>query len=449
MKSTALFVVALFALTVGLIRPLAAQISNQACTNNNQWIPYLPGQDTIELGNLGDSVHHACVHPGEYMLLKVCAGSNYTIHTCVGTRTFTDTRLTLYRDGDPPYVGNRALTWNDDACGSGGFRYQSVITWTATFNGAVQIVLDMNDFFNGLTGCFHDTTVCVGLSVIQNTSCFICRSPSELWTDRITPSSARLNWNRFVGAVNGYHLRGKNINSASWVSIHIPDDSITQKSVYGLNEGATYVWQIRSLCNPDPSQWSTLDTFTTGCYPPDSTWTSAITANAATLNWKANAGAAGYRIHGRVAGGNRISQTIVGQFNTSKSFPLQPGVTYEWYVRTLCSQTLASPPSDTLQFTTPNGLKRGDASLPFAKNNRQNPFEVMDDGNHLLLRWAEPLAASVEVRIYDIAGKTVRTISSQTVMKREIAINREGLGSGYYIVEAKGAEVWRGKVFLP
>ncbi|MFT4982276.1 MAG: hypothetical protein ACI9UR_002146, partial [Bacteroidia bacterium] len=72
-----------------------------------------------------------CLSGGEYVTIDVTAGSNYTFTTC-GDVTF-DTQLTLYDD-----VGG-FLDYNDDALGCG---LQSTITWTATYTGTVNLLLD-------------------------------------------------------------------------------------------------------------------------------------------------------------------------------------------------------------------------------------------------------------------------------------------------------------------
>lgn len=108
---------------------LLAGLSNlvgwsQCAFNNTFYIdatpPACPG--TMNIG---------CMLPGEYVTVSVVAGNDYTFTTCGGT-LFTDTELTLYNA-----AGTTVLGYNDDDCGT-----QSTITWTATYTGVVNLLLD-------------------------------------------------------------------------------------------------------------------------------------------------------------------------------------------------------------------------------------------------------------------------------------------------------------------
>jgi hypothetical protein len=70
-----------------------------------------------------------CVQGGQYALVNVVAGNQYTFSTC-GT-TF-DTQITLYNN-----TGGASLGYNDDFCG-----LQSTVSWTATFTGQIRVLVD-------------------------------------------------------------------------------------------------------------------------------------------------------------------------------------------------------------------------------------------------------------------------------------------------------------------
>ncbi len=99
----------------------ATAYSNAQCPFlGNPWITYTPactgGQETAT----------TCAWAGEYITINVIAGNTYTFETCGATY---DTELTLFTNNGATYIAE-----NDDACG-----LQSVITWTATFTGTVQL----------------------------------------------------------------------------------------------------------------------------------------------------------------------------------------------------------------------------------------------------------------------------------------------------------------------
>lgn len=91
------------------------------------------------------TVSSACVWGGEYVTVNVQAGNLYTFSTC-GSAAF-DSEITLYNA-----TGTLVLGYSDDACG-----LQSSVTWTATYTGQVQVLLD-------LYGCLSQQS-CMNLSV--------------------------------------------------------------------------------------------------------------------------------------------------------------------------------------------------------------------------------------------------------------------------------------------
>jgi hypothetical protein len=114
------------------------------CTNNNTAIaggaitPPCPGTMTV-----------ACVNSGEYALVNVAAGRIYEFSTCGATY---NTEITLFNN-----AGGGSIGYNNDACGE-----QSLITWTATFNGQVRVLVDRYVAF--WWHCNHNGG-CVALSI--------------------------------------------------------------------------------------------------------------------------------------------------------------------------------------------------------------------------------------------------------------------------------------------
>ncbi|MBI2968660.1 MAG: PKD domain-containing protein [Bacteroidetes bacterium] len=101
----------------------------------------------------------ACVFGGEYITVNVVAGNTYTFSTC-GVAGF-DTQLTLYQSG-----GGGSLAYSDDACG-----LQSSITWTATFTGSVDVLLDQYNCSNNATCQPIDIQCSAGGSPITASDC--------------------------------------------------------------------------------------------------------------------------------------------------------------------------------------------------------------------------------------------------------------------------------------
>ncbi len=156
----------LLCLIVGIVGLflLPSQAIAQPCDNNNTLVtfPY----DTNRL-NVGDSITVPCIFPGEYLLLEFCQGASYTMTTCGGTTL--DTKITVYRDGFPPYLAANSIAFNDDACGS----FQSQVNFTSFFDGFAQVVLDHIDYFVPPFPdiCAHSSTTCATMILTQNTPC--------------------------------------------------------------------------------------------------------------------------------------------------------------------------------------------------------------------------------------------------------------------------------------
>ncbi len=106
----------------------------------------------------------SCINGGQYVTVNVVAGNTYTFTTC-GNTAF-DTQITVLNAATAAVVG-----YNDDDCG-----VQSTVTWTATFTGTVDVLIDEFSCSNsGLctdlqvtstppvqngTGCNTNTTIC-------------------------------------------------------------------------------------------------------------------------------------------------------------------------------------------------------------------------------------------------------------------------------------------------
>ena len=153
--------------------------------------------------------------------------------------------------------------------------------------------------------------------------CFICEPVQNTWTDKVTINTARLLWNP---APQGHHyeIRGRASGNSNWVILPIFTGQPNFKNVAGLSNNITYEWQIKAYCNAADSvgsAWSSLISFTTGCYAPDSMWVAPVTANGARLNWMNVVGSTGYQIRGHRLGTTGFVTITIGPARTFTSFP--------------------------------------------------------------------------------------------------------------------------------
>ncbi|MCB0854812.1 MAG: fibronectin type III domain-containing protein, partial [Bacteroidetes bacterium] len=132
----------------------------------------------------------------------------------------------------------------------------------------------------------------------------------------------------------------------------------------GLSAGNNYEWQVRSVCSGSNSAWSNGVFFTTlpsgpaPCNIPSGLSTSQLSQTSAQLNWNNVSGAISYDIQYREQG----SATWIGPFNTGNNTysltSLTPNTSYEWQVKTICTDT-TSDWSSTQIFTTPDNSGSG------------------------------------------------------------------------------------------
>ncbi len=267
----------------------------------------------------------------------------------------SDGNITLnIAEGNPPY----SFTW------SHGDSVQSLQSIAA---GAYAVTID------DVGGCIRNFNFNVEAE---------CDLAPTAWSNDLTINTAWLNWTKVAG-VNHYKIRGRVLGGSNWVNLNNASATDTTRKVLGLNQGASYEWQIQAACNGTEtivSDWSNIDTFRTGCYAPDSLWTWPITASSARLNWTPVAGIETYEIKGRVAGSSNWVTLQENQGTFKKDvFGLNNNTTYEWGMRTYCDvgQINFSQLTAPIQFTTGSFARtKGVPEISLTPNPNSGHFEM-------------------------------------------------------------------------
>ncbi|MEO6131720.1 MAG: fibronectin type III domain-containing protein, partial [Saprospiraceae bacterium] len=235
---------------------------------------------------------------------------------------------------------------------------------------------------------------------------YSCSTPTWPITTNVTQSTATFSWDPVPGAVS-YSVQTR-LPGGTWYNAPGNPFYSTTVTIGGFTPGTTYEWRVRTCCGGGQySNWTYPVTFTTlngtYCNTPAWLYTTNITQNSATLDWETVSGATSYSVQWRNPGGawNNLSG---GPFYSSwASFNgLTPATTYEWRVRSNCTNGGYSEWSYIVSFTT-LGYSCYTPTWPITTNVTQNSASFS---------WDQVSGAqgyTVQVRLlngtwYDISG---------------------------------------------
>jgi len=161
-----------------------------------------------------------------------------------------------------------------------------------------------------------------------------------------------------------------------------------------------------------------------GCLMPTDIYADNIATTKATIHWTAAPDLELNQVWYRTtAGGPWIKKTSLTDFKTIKA--LTPGTTYEYKVRTKCTDGEFSEFSPIESFTTlplKTGEMENDLSIEVYPNPASDLLYVeLDRGDH-----------DIELKILDMAGKQIKSISTNN--SELIEINIAELSSGIYLL---------------
>lgn len=103
-----------------------------------------------------------------------------------------------------------------------------------------------------LTQCYN---LLVGTTIVS-----YCVPPGGLSTTSIGGTTATFNWT-VVGGALSYQVQYRSIGSASWLNAGIVTTNTI--NVTGLSYNTNYEWQVKTICSPDSSLYSSSSLFTT------------------------------------------------------------------------------------------------------------------------------------------------------------------------------------------
>ncbi|MBD2703651.1 fibronectin type III domain-containing protein [Spirosoma sp. BT702] len=158
-----------------------------------------------------------------------------------------------------------------------------------------------------------------------------CPLPTDVSTRSVSYNSAVLEWKTFAG-----ELQWRAAGTATW---NVVSNVQSPYSLSGLTNNTTYEWRVRTVCSPSVSSaFTPAQLITTRCTAPTYTFTSTSQSNGLYLTWNSPSGNLS-EIQWRIVGATSWSSVTGVTGNNYLLTGLQAGATYEWRVRSQCSDT--------------------------------------------------------------------------------------------------------------
>lgn len=180
----------------------------------------------------------------------------------------------------------------------------------------------------------------------------VCETPTNLFVNNVSPSSAQLNWT-VVPIANSYQARYRLSGTTAWTSVTVSGSNNNAIVIQGLQEASTYQWQMRPLCSGSNGLFSPIQLFVSGstvCDPAIGLNTNSVGPDFAVVSWQAITGATSYTVQVR-----EVGHTNWIDFNATTNSITISGLNlttnYEWRVATICNG-LVSNFSSVANFTT-------------------------------------------------------------------------------------------------
>ena len=208
-----------------------------------------------------------------------------------------------------------------------------------------------NDDTTGTATIQLDNVSIVGASTPQP-----CNTPTGFSTTSITETAAQLNWQTVSGA-SSYEVQYRQTGAGTWNG---PFASATNSfNLTGLTSNTDYEWQVRTICPANVSSWSGAQSFTTQsvvivippCDPPSGLDTTQVTTSSAQVTWSTSSGAVSYDLQYRESGTSPWTGPVNVTTNQASITGLNASTTYEWQVRTACTDSTSNW-SGSANFTT-------------------------------------------------------------------------------------------------
>ncbi|MVM30492.1 hypothetical protein GO755_10645 [Spirosoma sp. HMF4905] len=184
----------------------------------------------------------------------------------------------------------------------------------------------------------------------------VCNAPptNGLTVALVSSTSVQLNWNGVNDPGTQYDIRYRPVGTADWLLASTT--SVTGFGgtyiVRGLTNSITYEWQIRTVCSPtNLSTFIAGPSFTTKCQLPSYQSANPLVTSAS-LSWQSVGIDVTYDVRYRVAGTTNWSTLSPVTSSSANIIGLTGNTSYEWQLRTHCSDGIVTDFSAVSTFTT-------------------------------------------------------------------------------------------------
>jgi hypothetical protein len=311
-----------------------------------------------------------------------------------------------------------------------------VYTQFLTGNGNTSIsdnsLFPLTSYYVDVTGTCTEDPTGTFQTIARRSRIFttpLCSPVKNIIASNITKTSAQLDWEFNCTPASKYRIQYKRIADTSFNNTI---QSLTpSKNLTNLEPSTTYVYQIRSVCDPSLSAWCG-DTLTTqqGCARPQNINISATTPTTATITWEAVTDVSKYRLRFRKLATTAWTSLVIPSTSTSRTITgLTPNTAYEFQMRTQCVTN-----NEFSLYTTTNGFL---TSARIAEDELLHDITLFPNpssGSFTLSLFSE-LETAVSIKIINALGQELVVKSILLEGGNNTLTFSEILPNGYYNVQ--------------
>ncbi len=257
----------------------------------------------------------------------------------------------------------------------------------------------------------------------------------------VTHNSARIEFLPLPD-IDHFKLKYRKAGQAAWLSANVPGGTPWRKKISGLANNSDYEYKARGYYDAAETQgtgWSQIKTFATGCYTPDTVWSEVRSSTHAIMRWNIVDGAVdGYQIKARKLGNSGwVTHTVAPGQSSKEFYSLQPGVTYEWKVRSICKAQffILSDFSPLQSFTMHSGSR-------LAKPNMEDPLDGREEFSLSVDVSPNPASNYVRVRLQNHVEPILKLMSysgQEMIVDKvydgsEYSLDVSKLANGFYMI---------------